>query len=128
MDSDKTVIYTKGWKEKWFIQSRDTSSAAESMRIHDGFKVGRGAACDLVLAEDLASRHHATFFLENDVLIVEDNGSTNGTFVNDVMVNRIELKSGDVIYFDQMCFEIRDTENELATPKFKSAAKQEDDA
>ncbi len=43
--------------------------------------VGRGAECDIVLADESASRKHATFVWANGELRVEDMQSSNGTRV-----------------------------------------------
>jgi len=43
--------------------------------------IGRAAACTLVLDDDYASSRHARIFPQGDRWVVEDLGSTNGTFV-----------------------------------------------
>jgi hypothetical protein len=57
--------------------------------------VGRSSDADMILMEGMVSRRHARFRLRNRELIVEDLGSTNGTFVNGEKVRRRRLVEGD---------------------------------
>lgn len=59
--------------------------------------VGRSNDIDIVLIEDMVSRRHARILLQDDSLIIEDLGSTNGTFVNGEKVRRARLKEGDKV-------------------------------
>jgi pSer/pThr/pTyr-binding forkhead associated (FHA) protein len=60
--------------------------------------VGRDEACWIVVAGPLVSRRHARFLLQNDELSIEDLGSTNGTFLNDVRIHgRVQVQPGDRI-------------------------------
>ena len=57
--------------------------------------LGRGPRADFVLDAALVSRAHCRFVVANGELVVEDLGSTNGTFVNDRKVERSTLTVGD---------------------------------
>ncbi len=59
--------------------------------------VGRDPACDLPLDSDLVSRSHARFESQNEVTIVKDLNSTNGTYVNDRPTHEARLFDGDRI-------------------------------
>jgi pSer/pThr/pTyr-binding forkhead associated (FHA) protein len=59
--------------------------------------IGRGSDLDMVLVEDMVSRRHARITSYGGELIIEDMGSTNGTFVNGEKVQRSELSVGDRI-------------------------------
>lgn len=61
--------------------------------------VGRANDSDMVLVEDMVSRNHARIMVIDDVPILEDLGSTNGSFVNGERVKKVELKDGDRILF-----------------------------
>ena len=62
-------------------------------------RVGRGGDNDLsVEGDEYASSHHARFEPRRDGVYVEDIGSTNGTFVNGIRIDRPrKLVQGDVI-------------------------------
>ncbi len=60
--------------------------------------VGRSPTVQLIIAEASVSRQHAQFVLLGDHVAVEDMGSSNGTFVNDVRTEgRVQLKDGDIV-------------------------------
>ena len=61
--------------------------------------IGRSSASDIVLkSDDYVSGQHARLTRHGGVLYVEDNGSTNGTYVNDNRaVGATLLKSGDKV-------------------------------
>ena len=63
--------------------------------------VGRSPDCTVVLdSQDVvASSRHATFFVHGGRCFVRDDGSRNGTFVNGVRVDTVELHSGQQISF-----------------------------
>ena len=83
------------------MAGREASSAP-------GTTVGR-EGCDHVLADPEVSRTHATFREVDAQLGVEDAGSTNGTFVNDVRASGIQvLVPGDQSAVRQHRLALRD--------------------
>ena len=70
------------------------------VRVETGAEItmGRSPACTLALPSAQASRHHAVVRAEDDAVIVEDLGSTNGTFVNGLrLTGTHRLEAGDRI-------------------------------
>jgi pSer/pThr/pTyr-binding forkhead associated (FHA) protein len=58
--------------------------------------IGRGGELDIVLVEDMVSRKHAKITTGQSKVIIEDLGSTNGTFVNgEKITKKVRLKEGD---------------------------------
>ena len=61
------------------------------------FEIGRSSRSDLPIDQESISRHHARITFDGTRHVVEDLGSTNGTFVNDVNAKRQPLKDGDQV-------------------------------
>src|SRR5215467_1785308 len=60
--------------------------------------IGRAPDNDLPVDNLAVSNHHARVFFEAGRLVVEDLDSLNGTFVNDLRVERATLHDGDSIW------------------------------
>lgn len=59
--------------------------------------IGRSSELDMVLVEDMVSRKHAKITTSGGQLVIQDMGSTNGTFVNGEKIRKTRLKEGDRI-------------------------------
>ncbi len=59
--------------------------------------VGRSDDAEIFLGDVTVSRHHARFTVDGGGLVVEDLGSTNGTYVNLQRRDRAELQPGDEV-------------------------------
>src|SRR5688572_5829243 len=68
-----------------------------SVEIRVPFTVGRDADNSLVLLSTGVSRTHALILREPDGHVLHDQGSSNGTHVNNERVTSHKLKDGDVI-------------------------------
>lgn len=61
-------------------------------------KIGRSRRSDIVVGDPLASRHHATVWVENGKLLIRDEGAVNGTQVNGVAIHEtVWLSDQDAI-------------------------------
>ncbi len=71
--------------------------------------IGRGLDCDIRIANEQVSRHHAIVFLEQDSVRLDDLGSSNGTFVNHAKVigDPIVLRPGDNVLLGDLSFTYR---------------------
>lgn len=79
---------------------RYPDGAEEEVDLSVSLTVGRAEGNELVLAEGGVSRQHARFFVEDDVVHVEDLGSANGTWVDGERIDgpaRLSAKSQVVI-------------------------------
>jgi diguanylate cyclase (GGDEF)-like protein len=60
--------------------------------------IGRGDGCEIVVEMDNVSRRHCSLLLRGNAVTLRDEGSTNGTYLNNVEVEgEVELRSGDLI-------------------------------
>lgn len=59
--------------------------------------VGRNETCEIFIDDEDVSRVHAKVTSELDYVLIQDLGSTNGTLVNGVKVQRHKLQDGDRI-------------------------------
>jgi FHA domain/TIR domain len=75
--------------------------------VEDGLTLGRTDA-DVLLPDPQVSRRHAVLRLEDGGAVIEDLGSTNGTFVNSEQLNgprRLEV--GDVVRLGAVAFRLK---------------------
>lgn len=69
---------------------------SEILKSKNEIIIGRDPSCDLVLSDPYVSRRHCRIFKENQRYFVEDLNSTNGTFINNIRLRKIqELKEND---------------------------------
>jgi two-component system cell cycle response regulator len=59
--------------------------------------LGRSSKCDVQLDQESVSRNHCRVSLVAKNYTIRDLGSTNGTYVNDEMVDELALRDGDQI-------------------------------
>src|SRR5688572_30245788 len=69
------------------------------VKVAGSVTIGRSEEADIALTSDGKVSHvHARISpLGGDRFLLEDLGSTNGTFVNDERVEQVPLRSGDLI-------------------------------
>ncbi|MDH7602109.1 MAG: FHA domain-containing protein [Armatimonadota bacterium] len=71
----------------------------------DRTDIGRDPANSLVLDKDqMISRRHAVLMRQGETYVIQDLGSTNGTYVNGVRVQSAVLNRGDVVQFGSSSF------------------------
>ncbi|NLP44312.1 MAG: DUF3662 domain-containing protein [Peptococcaceae bacterium] len=66
--------------------------------------IGRTEECDVEVNDLEVSRRHFRLFVENNRWFVQDLGSTNGTYVNKLRVDRYIVNPGDKIKVGQTLF------------------------
>ena len=82
----------------WVLRSHHPSPEITLRLLPGAAKtVGRGTAAGFVVDRPLVSRVHCNLSATSAELVVEDLGSTNGTFVNDERVQRATLREGDLL-------------------------------
>jgi hypothetical protein len=76
--------------------------------IGSGLLIGRGKVASLRVSDPLASARHARISREGDQFMLEDLGSTNGTFVNGVQMSApTQLGEGDRVRLGESEFVFR---------------------
>lgn len=63
----------------------------------DSMTIGRDDSADLVIPDDVVSKQHARIYQRNGLFAIEDLGSSNGTYVDNVPVISCALHGGDGI-------------------------------
>ena len=78
-----------------------------------GLRLGRGKHNDIVLPDHFASIDHAVFNLKKGQTIVEDLGSTNGTWVNGEQIHSpVQMVAGDYVKIGSITFQYSRWQNE----------------
>lgn len=84
------------------ILDKDTSSPREFELDRSEIIIGRDPGVDLVIPTAAVSRRHARLTRDGEGYVLEDLGSSNGTYLNGRrLVERCPLKSGDQIQLGQ---------------------------
>lgn len=69
--------------------------AGASYELEGAITIGRHPRCDVVLLDASASRRHTAIRRSGEALLLDDLGSSNGTFVNGKRVHQCPLEDGD---------------------------------
>lgn len=74
--------------------------------LKDGLSIGRKAGNDIIINDKLVSGTHCVIRRKGSAWYVVDQGSTNGTYINDVNVAEAKLKEGDILKFGRYCMKV----------------------
>ncbi|MCY2958400.1 MAG: serine/threonine-protein kinase [Planctomycetota bacterium] len=85
MDSAQLRVTTRGKTRRFDVTGEKPVS------------LGRGSACTIVIDDAALSRQHCQLTLENGALIATDLDSSNGTWLDQQRIKRIELRPGMVL-------------------------------
>jgi pSer/pThr/pTyr-binding forkhead associated (FHA) protein len=79
-----------------------------SIEVADGeCSIGRVTGNRIVLNSGNVSKRHAVLIVDNTNVLLKDNGSSNGTFVNGELTLRRQLNVGDKISIGEYVFELK---------------------
>jgi pSer/pThr/pTyr-binding forkhead associated (FHA) protein len=67
--------------------------------------IGRRSSCDMVLRVDSVSREHCRIEAQDSAYWLYDNGSSNGTLLNGLRIEKAKLVHGDVLTLDRVTLE-----------------------
>ncbi len=88
-----------------FIEPEDR--AGERVDVDAAVTIGRSGECDVSLHDTYLSTRHARVANDDGDLSIEDLGSTNGTYVNQELVQgRVHLERGDIVQVGGVLFEV----------------------
>lgn len=101
----------------WILKFISGKYQGGEFQLEEGvvYGVGRANDSDMVLVEDMVSRNHAKIQVVGDVPLLEDLGSTNGSFVNGERVKKVELKEGDRVLFGTSIIRLIRVDSSYAT-------------
>ena len=103
---DATGMYTAsaplgrepGAKPKLRVNSAAGLASGSAYDLSAGALLGRGDQADIRLEDGFASSQHARLIPQGDVMVLEDLGSTNGTYLNgEPLRGASPLHAGDTI-------------------------------
>ncbi|HXV64410.1 MAG TPA: RDD family protein [Vicinamibacteria bacterium] len=102
-----------------------TSASKKEIRIASRvISIGRDPSNDLVLSDSMVSRRHAILEQRDELFVLRDNHSANGTLVNgDKVETEMTLRDGDLVAIgsSRLLFQLDDNENRsAATPPHRS--------
>ena len=72
-----------GGEPKLRVETAAGLRAGSAYSLSDGAVLGRGEQADIQLQDTFASSQHARLAPHGDVIVLEDLGSTNGTYLNE---------------------------------------------
>jgi pSer/pThr/pTyr-binding forkhead associated (FHA) protein len=80
----------------------------KSFQLGSELIIGRGEKCHVKLDDPYVSQAHARIFAKGDSYVVEDLGSTNGTYLNRSRLSSpVELQRGDRVKIGKTVLEMR---------------------
>ena len=91
------------------VSKNDTSMLSKSATLRDNSSgkiynlntytnvLGRETTCNIVIPDANASRQHAQILYNNGIWTLNDLGSTNGTYINNIQITTRQLNTGDII-------------------------------
>jgi len=88
--------------------------------------IGRSGSNDLIVADKKTSRDHAVVYFDAGHYIIEDLNSTNGVYINDQLIHKIILKSGDRITLGDTALLFTQREPEISLPEKQAFIQKSD--
>ena len=102
-DTDLSVVISLDLKEQKTPEKKSGPVLAATDVV-----IGKSAEANFIVSDVLASRRHARLISLENSLILEDLGSTNGTFLNGKLIRTSPVREGDVITIGNTDLTIRD--------------------
>ena len=107
MSNDATGIHRVGGDAVLIVHAAPGHEKGSRYDVSDGAIIGRGDV-EIVLEDAFASSRHAQIERQGGAMVLEDLGSTNGTFLNEELLRGPQpLHAGDRIRIGDSVFEFR---------------------
>jgi hypothetical protein len=90
--ADRTIVQPA--RARLFLQLREHEPIEV---VAERFLIGRGNHCNLIIDSVRVSREHAVLLSEGDGFVLEDQGSSNGTWLGTRRLQRHVISDGDVL-------------------------------
>ncbi|MFC3550119.1 FHA domain-containing protein [Lysobacter cavernae] len=105
-NDDPGVTAVRAVLPRFVLRGASPEVAGRNAPVFGVLTVGRGSECGLRLEASGMSRVHARLLPTKSGLLLEDLGSSNGSFINGQRVLRGEVRVGDEIGFDTLRFRL----------------------
>jgi len=97
-DTDSKDLTIQEPPPKGYLALITNERVSQSFPLRSEVNLGRDKSNSIVVSDQKVSRHHATLEPVDDVFIIIDKGSANGTFLNGVLITQpVRLKDKDRI-------------------------------
>ncbi len=92
----------------WLV-SFDIDPMGKEFRLYEGRnKIGRADNCTVTVDDSSVSEEHALLYVKDNKVLLQDELSTNGTFVNGRKIEeRVSLNDNDKVRFGNIGFKIK---------------------
>jgi pSer/pThr/pTyr-binding forkhead associated (FHA) protein len=102
--NDKTVFRLT--KAELLLRGVSGVTFGRTFPLLGSLYMGRDKACEISIPSDGISRKHARIITRPGSILLEDLGSSNGTFVNNHPIQTAIVKEGDEIRLDKVRFRV----------------------
>lgn len=98
-----------GWEPQLVVERGSGLQAGMAFDVGDGAVLGRGDTADIRLQDPFASGRHARLVSQGSIIVLEDLGSTNGTYLNEELLQGPQpLHAGDRVRIGDTEFTFED--------------------
>lgn len=88
-------IQNSGGEKAMILIARGANKGSRFLITSEGAVIGRSSDCSIFLDDVTVSRTHAKISKQGKCFVLKDEGSLNGTYINNISITEHELVSGD---------------------------------